>query len=130
MLLKIDGYKDGSVPEENIWITIKKEEEVEEKQPYFLVGKLSTDKEYILNKHVQITVDENIEDFIIVEEDEENDEQYINKLKIKSVLLDSGILIVNNGKISLLKAEEKSVLSYQNGQFKWISYTDCENACE
>jgi hypothetical protein len=53
-----------------------------------------------------------------------------NVLKIKSALQGSGIMILNDGKVSTLAAPEgKAVLVCNGGTFAWVEYGDCENAC-
>lgn len=52
-----------------------------------------------------------------------------DKIVIKSAIQGSGIMLVNNGQISLLQASGNCVLACQGGVIKWIPYSDCENAC-
>lgn len=53
------------------------------------------------------------------------------QLKIKSAIEGSGIMIVNNGSITLLQAPSgKAVLVSQNGSLSWKEFAPCETACE
>lgn len=52
-----------------------------------------------------------------------------DKIVIKSAIQGSGIMLVNNGAVSLLQASGNAVLACQSGVIKWIPFADCENAC-
>lgn len=70
----------------------------------------------------KIDVDPSISSFITLDKQDD-------KILIKSAIQGSGILVVNNGAISLLQASGNAVLACKDGTLTWIPYADCDNAC-
>ncbi len=55
-----------------------------------------------------------------------------NQILIKSALQGSGLLAVQNGVITPISAPSsgKYLLACNQGNFAWMQYKDCENACQ
>jgi hypothetical protein len=75
--------------------------------------------------NTKINIDQSIASLITLEKQD-------NQILIKSALESSGLLAVTNGVITPISTPTSGqfLLSYKNGSFSWIEYSDCENACE
>ena len=77
--------------------------------------------DFLVNK---LVVDASISDLITLEDTG-------STLNIKSALNGSGLLKIENGKISSLTPPSGGnyLLACSNGQFTWVEYANCEDAC-
>ena len=75
--------------------------------------------------NTKINVDPSIAGLITLEKQD-------NQILIKSALEGSGLLAIQDGKITTISApsEGQHLLACKNGAFSWIQASDCENACE
>ena len=51
-------------------------------------------------------------------------------VRLKSALSGNGLLVVENGNISILEGQANCLLACTENGFSWVPYSDCANACE
>jgi hypothetical protein len=72
----------------------------------------------------KIVVDQNLAPFLDIENTG-------TQLNLKLTATGSGLMILENGRISVLNAPwGNAVLACSNGSFSWIPYSECENSCD